>query len=308
MERRRHVPFGDVHLAWRPEGLALFHLAQNYVDLKMLDYSGDYPLSETYQLHVEVTLAGRTKHFVVCLVPRPHPVYPDRFEIDPRLYTVAPDGTYTPVADTSLVQGLDKPLPHIAMRGGYVRRRAPIVKLIASALTIGSGGSAGKEGPIAQIGSGFGSILASMLKLKPSDRRILLLAGAAGGIGAIFQAPLGAALFVPGVLYRDTEYEFEAILPCIISSIMGSGMAANILAAGHTLAVYNRTASKAEALAAKGARVAASVAEVCARAEIVLTMPREGYPSARRRGNNREGLRAVPRLEERRNRDSTSQD
>lgn len=116
--------------------------------------------------------------------------------------------------------GTDAMIESFHMRGGYVRRRAPVVKLIASALTIGSGGSAGKEGPIAQIGSGFGSILASALKLKPSERRILLLAGAAGGIGAIFQAPLGAALFVPGVLYRDTEYEFEAILPCIISSIM----------------------------------------------------------------------------------------
>lgn len=124
------------------------------------------------------------------------------------------------VAPEAEGHGTDAMIESFHMRGGYVRRRAPLVKLIASALTIGSGGSAGKEGPIAQIGSGFGSILASLLKLKPSERRVLLLAGAAGGIGAIFQAPLGAALFVPGVLYRDTEYEFEAILPCIISSIM----------------------------------------------------------------------------------------
>lgn len=124
------------------------------------------------------------------------------------------------VAPEAEGHGTDAMIESFHLRGGYVRRRAPLVKLIASALTIGSGGSAGKEGPIAQIGSGFGSILASMLGLKPSERRILLLAGAAGGIGAIFQAPLGAALFVPGVLYRDTEYEFEAILPCIMSAIM----------------------------------------------------------------------------------------
>ena len=86
------------------------------------------------------------------------------------------------------------------------------MKILASALTIGSGGSAGKEGPIAQIGAGFGSFLATVLKLKPRDRRILVLAGAAGGIGAIFHAPLGAALFAPEVLYRETEFEFEAIL------------------------------------------------------------------------------------------------
>jgi CIC family chloride channel protein len=98
------------------------------------------------------------------------------------------------------------------------------VKIIASALTIGSGGSAGKEGPIAQIGSGFGSFLSSTLKLKPRDQRILVLAGAAGGIGAIFQAPLGAALFAPEVLYRETEFEYEGILPCIISSIIANSV------------------------------------------------------------------------------------
>jgi hypothetical protein len=110
-----HVPFGDIHLTWRPEGLALFHLAQNYVDLNMLAYDGPYPLSETYQLHLELSVGAETRHYVVCLVPRPHPVYPKRFEIDPKLYIVGPDGTYTPVADTRLVQGLDKPLPHIAL-------------------------------------------------------------------------------------------------------------------------------------------------------------------------------------------------
>ncbi len=125
--------------------------------------------------------------------------------------------------------GTDAMIESFHMRGGKVRKRAPLVKLIASALTIGSGGSAGKEGPIAQIGSGFGSILAEALKLKPRERRILLLAGAAGGIGAIFQAPLGAALFVPGVLYRDTEYEFEAILPCIISSIMAYSIFSEVI-------------------------------------------------------------------------------
>ncbi|MDK2957651.1 MAG: chloride channel protein family [Desulfovibrionales bacterium] len=120
--------------------------------------------------------------------------------------------------------GTDAMIESFHLRGGYIRKRAPIIKLIASALTIGTGGSAGKEGPIAQIGSGFGSIMAALLGLKPQERRLLLLAGAAGGIGAIFQAPLGAALFVPGVLYRDTEYEFEAILPCIISSIVAQSV------------------------------------------------------------------------------------
>jgi len=116
--------------------------------------------------------------------------------------------------------GTDAMIDAFHQKGGQIRKRVPLVKIVASALTIGSGGSAGKEGPIAQIGSGFGSAFASLLKLKPRERRILVLAGAAGGIGAIFQAPLGAALFAPEVLYRETEFEYEAILPCIVSSII----------------------------------------------------------------------------------------
>lgn len=120
--------------------------------------------------------------------------------------------------------GTDAMIEAFHRGGGYIRKRVPVVKILASALTIGSGGSAGKEGPIAQIGAGFGSFLATILKLKPRDRRILVLAGAAGGIGAIFHAPLGAALFAPEVLYRETEFEFEAILPCIVSSIVASSI------------------------------------------------------------------------------------
>jgi chloride channel protein, CIC family len=120
--------------------------------------------------------------------------------------------------------GTDAMIEAFHQKGGYIRKRVPIVKILASAITIGSGGSAGKEGPIAQIGAGFGSFLGTILKLKPRDRRILVLAGAAGGIGAIFHAPLGAALFAPEVLYRETEFESEAILPCIVSAIVASSI------------------------------------------------------------------------------------
>lgn len=117
--------------------------------------------------------------------------------------------------------GTDAMIESFHRKKGIVRKRVPIVKTIASAITIGSGGSAGKEGPIAQIGSGFASFLASVLKMDEHDRRIMLLAGAAGGLGAIFKAPLGSALFATEVLYRRPEFEFEAIIPCIISSIVG---------------------------------------------------------------------------------------
>ena len=102
---------------------------------------------------------------------------------------------------------------------GRIRGRVPFVKTIASIITIGTGGSAGREGPIAQIGAGFGSFLATKLGLSERDRRLLMLAGAAGGIGAIFRAPLGGALFVSEVLYSSTALEFAAVIPCFIASI-----------------------------------------------------------------------------------------
>ena len=117
--------------------------------------------------------------------------------------------------------GTDAMIDSFHRKKGIIRRRVPVIKTIASAITIGSGGSAGKEGPIAQIGSGFGSFLASLLKMDTRDRRLMLLAGAAGGIGAIFKAPLGAALFATEVLYQEPEFEFEVIIPSILSSIVG---------------------------------------------------------------------------------------
>ena len=103
---------------------------------------------------------------------------------------------------------------------GKVRKRIVAIKAITSAITIGTGGSAGQEGPVAQIGGGVGSSLSDALKLSDRDRRVFLLSGAAAGVGALFTAPLGGALFAPEVLYRKPEFEGEAIIPCIVSSIV----------------------------------------------------------------------------------------
>ena len=102
---------------------------------------------------------------------------------------------------------------------GVIRPVVPIVKAVATILTLGSGGSAGKEGPVAQIGAGLGSWLATLLKLSHAQRRILLLAGTAGGLGAIFRAPLGGAITSVEILYRE-DFESDALIPCVISSIV----------------------------------------------------------------------------------------
>ena len=124
--------------------------------------------------------------------------------------------TFAPEAEG---HGTDSVIRAFHRLRGAVRRRVILLKALTSAITIGSGGSAGQEGPVAQVGAGVGSALADSMKLSQSERRIFLLSGASAGIGAMFASPLGGALFMPEVLYRKAEFEGEAIIPCIISSI-----------------------------------------------------------------------------------------
>jgi len=101
-----------------------------------------------------------------------------------------------------------------------IRFRTVIVKIVASALTIGSGGSGGREGPTGQISAGFASLLARELDLSPADARTAVATGIGSGIGAIFGAPLGGAVLATEILYRD-DFDVEALLPCFIASIVG---------------------------------------------------------------------------------------
>lgn len=101
-----------------------------------------------------------------------------------------------------------------------VRARAVLVKIVASALTIGSGGSGGREGPTAQISAGFGSFLTRVLDLSPGDGRTAVATGIGSGIGSIFGAPLGGALLSAEILYRE-DLEIEALIPSFIASIIG---------------------------------------------------------------------------------------
>lgn len=104
--------------------------------------------------------------------------------------------------------------------GGVLRPRVAPIKLVASAITIGSGGSAGREGPIALAGAGIGSWYAQWTNRSAADRRILLVVGMAAGIAAIFRSPVGAALFAIEVLYVEMEFESAALLPAMLASIV----------------------------------------------------------------------------------------
>jgi H+/Cl- antiporter ClcA len=116
--------------------------------------------------------------------------------------------------------GTDAAIAAIHHNPRAMRGRATVVKLLASAATIGSGGSAGREGPTAQISAGFGSLLARRLDLSPHDARIAVTVGVGAGIGAIFRAPLGGAVLGTEILYRD-DLEPDALLPSLVASIVG---------------------------------------------------------------------------------------
>ncbi len=116
--------------------------------------------------------------------------------------------------------GTDAAIEAFHQKGGRIRSRIPLIKLVASAVTIGSGGSAGREGPTAQIAAGFGSWLGDVFYLSPADRRTALAVGVGAGIGAIFKAPLGGAILSAEILYvRD--FELEALVPGFIASVFG---------------------------------------------------------------------------------------
>jgi len=140
--------------------------------------------------------------------------------------------TFAPEAEG---HGTDAIVRSFHRLNGKIRARVPFVKTIASIITIGTGGSAGREGPIAQIGAGFGSFLADRLKLSDRDRRLLMLSGAAGGIGAIFRAPLGGGLFLSEVLYGSTAMETAAVIPNFIASITAYMVFTQIFGAGLAL-------------------------------------------------------------------------
>lgn len=99
-------------------------------------------------------------------------------------------------------EGVPEAMEAVAVGGGRIRRRVAAVKALASSICIGSGGSAGREGPIVQIGASIGSAVGQWFRMPEEWTKTLLLCGAAGGISATFNAPLGGILFSLEVIER----------------------------------------------------------------------------------------------------------
>jgi len=104
---------------------------------------------------------------------------------------------------------------------GAMPLRGPATYAAASVLVISSGGSAGPEGPVAALGAALGSSLSRLFGVTPRQRRLMLIAGCAAGVGAIFRCPLGGALFAVSIPYSEGDYESEAIVPSVVASVVG---------------------------------------------------------------------------------------
>ncbi len=109
------------------------------------------------------------------------------------------------------------------------------VKMLASILTLGTGGAGGREGPTMLVGGAAGSITARLLGVDARERRVLLIAGVAAGISAVFRTPLGAALLAVEVLYRD-GFESEALVPAVLASVVSYSVVISIFGESTLLA------------------------------------------------------------------------
>lgn len=114
--------------------------------------------------------------------------------------------------------GVPEVMTALATRGGRIRKRLVLVKVVASSLTIGFGGAAGREGPMVQIGSATGSAVAQFAGLPARSMRTLVACGAAGGIAATFNAPIAGAIFAVEVLLGRLHTDFLMVLLTSLSS------------------------------------------------------------------------------------------
>ena len=149
-----------------------------------------------------------------------HSFYPWLLLLIPTVGGLASGVLVFTVAPEAEGHGTDSVVAAYHFQQGQIRPRVPLVKIIASSITLGTGGSGGREGPIAQIGAGFGSLLGNLLRLRAAERRVLMAAGMGAGIGAIFRAPLAGTIFAAEVLYSSTEFEAEVIIPAGIASVI----------------------------------------------------------------------------------------
>jgi CIC family chloride channel protein len=123
--------------------------------------------------------------------------------------------------------GVPSAMEAIALHGGIIRPRTVGLRTFTAAVTIGSGGSVGREAPIAQIGAAIGSIVGQFLKVSATRMRLFVACGAAGGIAAVFNAPIGGVFFSLEVLLGD--FSAATFAPIVIASVISTAVARLLL-------------------------------------------------------------------------------
>lgn len=128
--------------------------------------------------------------------------------------------------------GVPEVMEAVALRGGRIRPRVAVVKALASSICIGTGGSVGREGPIAQIGSALGSTVGQLLNLSDERVRNLVACGAAGGIAATFNAPIAGALFAQEVILGQfhATYFGAVVISSVTADVIAQNLEGNLLA------------------------------------------------------------------------------
>jgi len=158
--------------------------------------------------------------------PGPHPFRPWLLVLLPALGALG-SGIVSQLAPETRGGGGDAMIDAFHHRDGLIRRRVIWVKAIASLLTLGSGGAGGREGPTMQIGGALGSTVGRLLRVGTAERRVLMIAGVAAGIAAVFRTPLGAALLAVEVLYHD-DFESDALIPAVLASVVAYSVVISI--------------------------------------------------------------------------------
>jgi chloride channel protein, CIC family len=184
-------------------GAVVFYLALRYTGQVLLGYLADYHPPTALVEGGKRGSSHFTRPWAIPLVTTA-----GAFVAALLVATFAPEATG---------HGTDSAIEAIHTDPRQIRARVVLVKLISSALVIGSGGSAGREGPTAQISAGFASLLTRRLHLSDEDGRILVALGVGAGIGAIFGAPLGGAVLAASIIYRE-DFEYRTLYPGFVTS------------------------------------------------------------------------------------------
>jgi len=123
--------------------------------------------------------------------------------------------------------GVPEVMEAVALRSGIIRKRIVVIKSLASAVSIGTGGSVGREGPIVQIGSAIGSVLGQVLRISQDRIRTLVGCGAAAGIAATFNAPVAGSMFALEIILGD--FGLAIFSPIVISSVVATAVSRHFL-------------------------------------------------------------------------------